>query len=144
MTNGASIEVDEFLPHPVEAVWDALTISDRLAGWLMPNDFALQVGHRFTLDTGNWGITECEVLEIEHERLLRYSWRNGPLDTEVIWRLEPEGHGTRLFLEHRGFDLDHPAQRFAHEGMNRGWCSTVLPALHQHLSAIPRPGQTST
>jgi uncharacterized protein YndB with AHSA1/START domain len=137
MSTTAAIEVDEFLPHPVDAVWEALTTSDRLAVWLMPNDFVLEVGRRFTLDTGSWGVTECEVLEVEPERLLRYSWRNGPLDTEVVWRLVPEGRGTRLLLEHRGFDLDQPLQRFAYDGMRRGWRSEVVAALRDHLAAAP-------
>ena len=133
MSAPATIEVDEFLPHPVEAVWEALTRADHLAEWLMPNDFLLEQGHRFTFDTGTWGVTECEVLEIQPRALLRLSWRNGPLDTEVIWRLKSEGSGTRLFLEHRGFDLDHPMERFAFDGMRRGWRSGVLAALARRL-----------
>lgn len=135
MDTTATIEVDEFLGHPPDVVWHALTDSDRLAAWLMPNDFRPEVGHCFTLDTGRWGTTHCEVLEIEPERLLRFSWRNGPLDTEVTWRLAPEGRGTRLILEHRGFDLDHPLQRSAHEGMSDGWESEVVPSLAAHLAS---------
>jgi uncharacterized protein YndB with AHSA1/START domain len=132
----ATIKVDEFLPHPPHVVWEALTDPDRIAVWLMPNDFVAEVGHRFTLDTGPWGLTECEVLDIEPEQLPRYTWRNGPLDTEVIWRLVPEGRGTRLQLEHRGFDLDHPVQRSAFDGMRRGWRSHVLAALAAHLEGV--------
>lgn len=139
MSTSARIEADEFLPHPVSVVWEALTDSDRMAVWLMPNDFVLQVGHRFTLDTGNWGTTECEVLEVKPHQLLRYSWRNGALDTEVVWRLVPEGHGTRLLLEHRGFDLDHPIERTAYDGMHGGWRSEVLTALRRHLMATSGP-----
>lgn len=51
------------------------------------------------------------VIAVEPERLLRYTWRNGPLDTVVTWRLVPEGKGTRVLLEHHGFDLSDPAQR---------------------------------
>lgn len=131
----AVIEVDEFLAHPPDAVWSALVDSDALAEWFMPNDFAPEVGHRFTLDTGNWGKTACVVLEIDPPRLLRYSWRNGPLDTEVTWILEPEGHGTRLLVEHRGFDLDHPIGRSAYDGMSDGWPSQVITSLHRHLRA---------
>lgn len=132
MNRSATIELDEFLPHPVAVVWDALTSRERLAAWLMPNDFVLEVGRRFKLDTGTWGMTECEVLAFEPERYLRYSWRNAPLDTEVTWRLVPEGTGTRLLLEHRGFD--HPAQRAAYEGMRGGWRSIVRDGLRRHLA----------
>lgn len=131
----AAIELDEFLPHPIEEVWDALVRRDRLGDWLMPNDFVPEVGRRFTFDTGRWGTTECQVLEVQQGRLLRYSWRNPPLDTEVVWRLVAEGSGTRLFLEHRGFDLGDVVQRQAFDGMSGGWRSGVLVALRRHLGA---------
>ena len=35
--------------------------------------------------------------------------------------VEPEGGGTRLFLEHSGFDMDSPMAKKAFEGMSRGW-----------------------
>jgi hypothetical protein len=68
-------------------------------------------------------------LGFEVERMLRISWGGGGLDTTVTWRLEPEGHGTRLFLEHAGFDLDDPNQWSAIRGMGNGWRSQVFPAM---------------
>ena len=135
MTATHTIEVDEWLAHPAQEVWEALVDPRRLAAWFMANDFVAEVGHRFTLDTGEWGATHCEVLAVEPGRLLRFSWRNGPLDTEVTWRLEPEGTGTRLFVEHRGFDPDAPVQRRAHDGMSQGWRTAVLAELRRHLDA---------
>ena len=44
-----TIAVDQFLAHPPAKVWHALTDSDLLARWLMPNDFAPTVGHRLHL-----------------------------------------------------------------------------------------------
>ena len=38
-------------PYPPERVWAALTSSEALAAWLMPNDFVPEVGHGFTLRT---------------------------------------------------------------------------------------------
>ena len=35
------IHIDEFLPHPPEKVWHALTDPGLMARWLMPNDFRL-------------------------------------------------------------------------------------------------------
>jgi catechol 2,3-dioxygenase-like lactoylglutathione lyase family enzyme len=35
-------------PHPADRVWAALTSSEALAAWFMPNDFEPAVGHRFT------------------------------------------------------------------------------------------------
>lgn len=133
-----AIVVEEFLPHPPDRVWRALTDPERLGRWFMPNDFALQIGHRFSLDTGRWGTTQCEVLEIQPGRLVRYSWRNDSLDTEVTWALEPEGEGTRLRLVHRGFRLDDPTDRFAYENMRHGWRSSVMRRLREDLAREAR------
>lgn len=66
------------------------------------------VGHRFTLDMGGWGQQPCEVIAVEPERLLSYSFAPGTLNTTITWRLEPEGTGTRLLFQQAGFDLDSP------------------------------------
>ena len=34
------------------------------------------------------------------------------LDSIVTWRLEPEGRGTRMLMEHSGFDLTSPSSRW--------------------------------
>ncbi|TDC85894.1 SRPBCC domain-containing protein [Actinomadura sp. 7K507] len=138
----AAIEVDEFLPHPPRKVWRALTEPELLARWLMPNDFKAVTGHRFTFATkpipnaGFDGTIACQVLDIDEERLLRISWGGGGLDTTVTWRLVPEGHGTRLFIEHAGFDLDDPANEFAFRGMGSGWRTNVIRVLLHTLTEI--------
>jgi uncharacterized protein YndB with AHSA1/START domain len=126
------IECDQFLPHPPAAVWKALTDPELHARWWAAGDVRPVVGHKFTLDMGPWGKQPCEVLAVEPERLLRYSFSPDNLGTTVTWRLEPEGTGTRLFLEHAGFDLDSPMGRVAFEGMSEGWpsvLSRITPAL---------------
>ncbi|MFE9690773.1 SRPBCC domain-containing protein [Micromonospora sp. NPDC005806] len=91
MTERAAVEVDQFLAHPPAKVWRALTDSDLLARWLMPNDFRPLPGHRFTFRTtprpgqGFDGIVHCEVLELDEPHRLRWAWRGGRLDTVVTW-----------------------------------------------------------
>jgi uncharacterized protein YndB with AHSA1/START domain len=48
---------------------------------------------------------ECEVLEIDEPRRLSYTWVGDPKHppTVVTWTLEPTAAGTRLRLEHAGF-----------------------------------------
>jgi uncharacterized protein YndB with AHSA1/START domain len=139
-----TVRVDEFLPHPPATVWRALTDPDRLARWLLPNDFKPVVGHRFTFRTqpvaatGFSGAIACEVLDLQPERLLRISWRDADpsadFDSTVTWRLAPEGRGTRLFLEHAGFDPDDPVQQLSRTIMNGGWRSHVMRRLAEFLA----------
>lgn len=95
-------------PHPVQAVWTAISDPRAIAAWLMPNDFEATVGHRFQFrdkpQPGWDGVVNCEVLECDAPRVLRYSWVGGPLNTEVCWRLEADGSGTRVTFEHTGFE----------------------------------------
>ncbi len=138
-TEATSIEVDQYLPHRPAKVWRALTDRDRLAAWLMHSDFAPIVGHRFTFRTepraGFDGVVHCQVLDLEPERLMRWSWAGGTLDSVVTWTLRPEGRGTRLFLRHEGFDPDDPLQRRAQQIMGGGWRSHIMRALEADLAA---------
>jgi uncharacterized protein YndB with AHSA1/START domain len=117
-----SIEVEQFIARPPAAVWRALTEPELMARWwAAAADIRPVVGHRFTMDMGSWGLQPCQVLEVEPEKLLRYTFAEGSLDSTITWRLEAEGAGTRLFLVHDGFDTDTPAGREALRGMGNGW-----------------------
>jgi uncharacterized protein YndB with AHSA1/START domain len=136
MTERAGIQLVRHLDHPPAEVWAALTDPALQARWWAAGDVRPTIGHRFTLDMGPWGRQPCEVLAVEPGRLLRYTFATGSLDTTLTWRLEPEGTGTRLTLDHAGFDLASPMGRQAHEGMGRGWPS-VLDRLDRLLAGAP-------
>lgn len=124
-TTTETIVVDQFIARPPSRVWAALTTPDELARWWAHGDIAPTVGHRFLMDMGSWGNVPCEVLEaVDGERLV-YSFG----DWTLTWRLVAEGTGTRLFLEHSGFDLSNPEHRFAFDNMGPGWSCAVLPRL---------------
>jgi uncharacterized protein YndB with AHSA1/START domain len=127
-----TIRVDEFVPHPPAKVWRALTEPELMAKWLMPNDFRLEVGHRYTYQgfpipaAGFGGTGHAEVLDFEVGRMLRIAWRAAPedessLDSTVTFTLEPEGAGTRVFLVHDGFDPDDSLQASSRRFMGSGW-----------------------
>ena len=103
----SSIRIDRIYPHPPSKVWRALTETDLLARWLMPNDFVPRVGHRFTFRTepgpGFDGIVHCEVLELVPGGRMVWSWRGGPIDTVVTFELLAVDGGTRLRVCHDGF-----------------------------------------
>jgi uncharacterized protein YndB with AHSA1/START domain len=68
------IRVETVYPHPPERVWKALTDSDAIADWLMPNDFKPELGHRFQFKTrprpGFNGIVDCQVIEVDEPHRL--------------------------------------------------------------------------
>ncbi|MFC0450835.1 SRPBCC family protein [Rhodococcus jostii] len=120
------ISVDQFIAAPPAKVWRALTEPELLARWWAAGDIAATVGHRFHLNMPGWGSVPCEVVEVEPERRLVYTFTE---NWTLTWNVVPEGTGTRLFLEHSGFDLDDKRSRDAFERMGPGWRDTVLPRL---------------
>jgi uncharacterized protein YndB with AHSA1/START domain len=111
----AEIRIVRDYPHPPEKVWRALTDPALIPRWTstgaggQPEGFAAAVGTKFRYvakpKPGWSGIVECEVLEADEPKLLRYSWADpdGGEVTEVAYRLEPRGNGTRFTYEHVGF-----------------------------------------
>ena len=107
-------------------MWAALTDPEMHARWWAPGDVADVVGHEFHLEMPGFGSVPCRVVASEpHERFV-YTFNEV---WTLTWRLVPEGDGTRLLLEHSGFDLDDHRQRDACERMGPGWRDTVLPRL---------------
>lgn len=135
MTNTKTTTCDQYLSHPPEDVWRALTTPELIARWWAPGDVAPTVGHRFSLDMDKWGTQPCEVVAVEPGRLISYVFAEGTLDTTITWQVVPEGTGTRLFLEHKGFDLDSPMGRQAYEGMGAGW-PNVLRRIDGSLEGV--------
>jgi uncharacterized protein YndB with AHSA1/START domain len=109
-----------------EEVWRALTDRARLAEWMYPNDFAPDIGHRFTFNVppnpkANFdGTVECEVLKCVPSSELAYSWvacgHGGTIDTRVSYRLERDSQGTRITFEHSEFENRQAFQGAEHAG----------------------------
>jgi uncharacterized protein YndB with AHSA1/START domain len=127
MTNEAGkINLAWDLPHEPAKVWRALTDPALMAQWLMKTDMPAEAGKAFTFRAEpmpNWdGIVHSEILELEPQRRLRYTWKGGPaaiqLDTVVTWSLVPVAGGTRLELEHSGFKATTGP---AYGGAKYGW-----------------------
>jgi uncharacterized protein YndB with AHSA1/START domain len=135
-----------FFHHPIETVWEYLTNSDLMAQWLMKNNFQPIVGFDFEFRTGPIpnldfdGIFYCKVMEIIPSKKLSYSWKSGPgegkitLDSIVIWKLEPKGKGTEVFLEHSGFAKKENLDFY--NGLLHGWLEK-LQNIDNLLKAAP-------
>ena len=123
-TETRTVVVEREIAQPAANIWKALTQSHLISEWLMNNDFSPEVGHKFQL-RGEWGgVMDCEVLAIEPERSLSYTWdfaNDDPLyalKSTVTYTLTPTTTGTHMRVEQSGF---HPNQKQAYGGAHAGW-----------------------
>ena len=94
-----TVTVEREFAAPPEKLWRALTQPHLIEEWLMKNDFNAVVGHRFNL-RGDWGgVLDCEVLTVEPNKTLAYTWDLSNEDpafnvkTVVTFTLTPTGAG---------------------------------------------------
>jgi uncharacterized protein YndB with AHSA1/START domain len=112
-----SVVVEREMPHAPEKLWRALTQPHLIEAWLMKNDFAPVVDHRFNL-RGDWGAVDCRVVAVEPNKTLSYTWSAMGLESVVTWTLTPTRTGTHLRMEQTGF---RPDQQQAYQGAKFGW-----------------------
>jgi uncharacterized protein YndB with AHSA1/START domain len=130
MEETRSVVVERQMAYPPEKVWRALTQEPLIADWLMANDFEPAVGHRFNLrmaPSPHWnGVLDCEVLAVEPNRRLAYTWNSSGeeaaagIKTTVTWTLTPAAGGTLVRMEQSGF---RPDQTNNYRGAEYGWRS---------------------
>jgi uncharacterized protein YndB with AHSA1/START domain len=137
-TETRSVVVEREIAHPPEKIWRALTQPHLIAEWLMKNDFMPVVGHRFNL-RGDWGgVLDCEVLVVDPNNMLSYTWNFThedaayDLKSVVTFTLTPTSTGTLLRMEQVGF---RPDQKQAHGGARVGW-QGFLANLEQVLARV--------
>ena len=123
-TDIRSVVIEREFAFPPDKLWRALTQPYLMEAWLMKIDFAPVIGHRFNL-RGDWGgVLDCEVLTLEANRTLAYSWdfaHDDPafnLKSVVTFTLTPTDGGTHLRMEQAGF---RPDQKQAAGGARHGW-----------------------
>jgi uncharacterized protein YndB with AHSA1/START domain len=126
-----SVAVEREFPHPPEKIWRTLTQSHLIEEWLMKNDFEPVVGHRFDL-RADWGAVDCQVLQVEPNKTLSYTWGDHDLKSVVTWTLTATSTGTHLRMEQSGFRPDQP--RYYH-GAKAGW-PRFLANLEQVLARM--------
>ena len=123
-TETRSVVVEREFAFPPERLWRALTQPHLMEEWLMKNDFKPAVGHHFNL-RGEWGgVLDCEVLAVEPNKTLSYTWNHDHADNAynlrsvVTYTHTPTSTGTHLRVEQKGFRPDQP-QAFG--GAKFGW-----------------------
>jgi uncharacterized protein YndB with AHSA1/START domain len=117
-----TLVIEREIPHPPEKIWRALTQGPLIEEWLMKNDFQPVVGHQFNFRSTpmpNWnGIIDGEVLVVEPNSRLSYSWASMGLKSVVDWTLTPTSGGTHVRMEQSGFGSEEDAY---YKGAKYGW-----------------------
>ena len=116
--------VEREFSAPLEKLWRAITQPHLIEEWLMKNDFNAVVGHKFNL-RGEWGgVLDCEVLAVEPNKSLTYSWNYAHedpaynLQSVVTFTLTKTATGPHMRMEQSGF---RPSQKQAYGGAKLGW-----------------------
>ena len=121
-----TLVIEKEFAHPPEKVWRALTQGALIKEWLMDNDFQPVVGHQFSFratPVGTWsGVIESQVLVVEPNQKLSYSWGTLGVDTAVTWTLAATRTGTLLRMEQSGFG---PEQDANYKGAKYGWTKFI-------------------
>ncbi|WP_416148433.1 SRPBCC family protein [Salipaludibacillus sp. HK11] len=113
----------------IDKVWKAISTSEGLESWFMPNTFKLQEGHEFELESP-FGPSPCKVLSVEAPKQLQFSWdHNGWI---VSFYLTEKGALTEFNLIHSGWKEAEAVipntgetQDVVRDRMNKGWDSLV-------------------
>jgi uncharacterized protein YndB with AHSA1/START domain len=135
-TETRSVVIEREFPHPPEKISRALTQPHLIEEWLMKNDFKPVVGHRFNLRRNPQPdvniVVDCQVLVIEPNKTLSYTWAAYDLEGVVTWTLTATSTGTHLRMEQSGF---RPDQKQAYGGAKGGWRRSFA-ALEQILARL--------
>jgi len=85
---------------PIEKVWKAVSTSEGISAWFMPNDLKPEPGYEFTVQSP-FGSSHCKVLEVEPPHRLVFAWdRDG---WRVTIELQERGEETEFTLIHSGW-----------------------------------------
>ncbi|HLI66225.1 MAG TPA: SRPBCC family protein [Caulobacteraceae bacterium] len=95
------------IPRPVEKVWSALTVPERLADWFgEPVEIDLRVGGNYLVmfPGGDDNLVEGRIVACEPPRLLAFEWFSSGGNTVVRWELAPVEGGCRLAFHQTGLN----------------------------------------
>ncbi|TQR18993.1 hypothetical protein FG384_15405 [Psychrobacillus vulpis] len=70
------------LNAPVQKVWETVSTSEGIATWFMPNDFQLEVGYEFHVQSP-FGPSPCKVTEVNPPNQLSFTWDT---DGKVLYK----------------------------------------------------------
>jgi uncharacterized protein YndB with AHSA1/START domain len=128
------------LKKPIDKVWAALTVPERIADWFTDMRFIpeLRLGARVELrfpdDDPPYEMTNGEVVAFEPPRLFAWTWGDeGHPNSVVRCQLEPEGDGCILTFSQSGMGTRYLT------GSAAGW-HVFLDGLEGATEGVRTPG----
>ncbi|RUQ27854.1 SRPBCC domain-containing protein [Peribacillus cavernae] len=114
---------------PIQKVWEAVSTSEGIASWFMPNDFQPELGYEFHLQSP-FGPSPCKVMELDPPNKLTFSWdKDGWFVSFILKEVDDK---TEFTLIHGGWK--NPDNIIGKAGekssvirdrMDHGWTSIV-------------------
>jgi len=111
----------------IQKVWAAVSTSEGIAAWFMPNDFSPEVGYEFHLEAGPFGKSPCKVTVVDPPNRLSFNWGK---DWTLTFELTEQGDQTEFTLIHGGWSADMVTEfgqphTVVRENMYGGWVGMV-------------------
>lgn len=125
------------LNAPIEKVWKAVSTSEGIAAWWMPNTFEPVLGHEFILHAGQFGDSPCKVTELDPPYRLGFNWGK---DWHLAFKLKSLDGKTEFTLIHSGWEADKATEfgqphTVIRSIMDGGWDKIVKEKLPSYIEA---------
>lgn len=99
----ADMRFERFYPRPIETVWAALTVPERLADWMGPAEVEPRLGGTYNLMTDRAEPMRGRILAWQPPEVLEFSWTMGGSPESVArYELSRDGAGTRMVFTQTG------------------------------------------
>ncbi|NAS30786.1 hypothetical protein GTQ40_07375 [Flavobacteriaceae bacterium R38] len=134
-----SIKKEHVFQHPIDKVWDAISIEKEISSWFIKADFKAEKGYYYTFNSEGEHCTQINGVIVEADPYtLIYTWivEGTKAETTVKWTLEEVEEGTKLYLEHSGiseYEGDTAVDMF--NSFNNGW-NNCINKLTEYLKAV--------
>ena len=127
---GATYDIvfERRLKQPIERVWAAITVPERIADWFTPVSFDpdLRLGAKVLISFGPADTVVAEVVGLDPPRVFAYRELQPSGQNPILrFELEPDGAGTRLVFSQTGLG-----------GKSREGMATNSAGWHEFLDAL--------
>lgn len=131
--------ISQRYPTTVEDLWEACTSAQRLARWFAPVSGDLRLGGKYQVE-GNAGgtIETCEV-----PRSFNATWEYDGRTSWIAVRVDPEGEGARLTLEHTAHadDMVEFWEQFGPGATGVGWDLAFMGLGRHVVTGADKPAE---